>query len=267
MDYGDRFVLTLFAKDPELAAQADRAGIDRVGLDLETLGKEARQGGLATWISDHAEADLPAVAERLTESRLFARCNPIHAESAAEIERLLAAGVRTIMLPWFRTVGEAARFLDLVGGRAHPVLLLETAEAAAIVEQLCRLPGVAEIHVGLNDLRLSLGWASHFHVLVSDLLEHICKVVRDAGVALAVGGVGRAGDKHLPVPSDLVLAQYPRLGAEGALVSRAFFRSGEALDLCDEVRLLRTRLSEYSAMPASWLRERRRELAERVERA
>ncbi|KAB2970742.1 hypothetical protein [Zoogloea sp.] len=264
MTYGERFVLTLFTRDAALAAEADRAGVDRIGVDLERLDKDARQGGLATWISDHSEADLTALAARIPGRRLFARCNPMHAGSEAEIERLLASGVRTIMLPFFRRAAEVERFVGLVAGRAHPVPLLETAEAAADVEALCRIPGLSEVHVGLNDLRLSLGWPTHFHVLVSGLLERLAERILAAGHVLAIGGVGRARDDRLPIPSDLVLAQYPRLGAGGALVSRAFFAGQEVPELAREIPALRQRLDEYAGCSAAWLAARRRELARHV---
>lgn len=264
MSYGEAFVLTLFTRDAAVAIAADRAGVDRIGVDLERLHKDERQGGLATWISDHAETDLATLAGLVSPARLFARCNPIHPGSADEIERLLALGARTLMLPFFRSVDEVARFVDLVGGRAHPVPLLETAEAAALAGAICRIPGLSEIHVGLNDLRLSLGWPTHFHVLVSGLLEALADTILGAGLALAVGGVGRAGDRLLPIPSDLVLAQYPRLGAGGALVSRAFFAGSAPPDLARDIPALRQRLDDYAAASPTWLAARRRELAERV---
>lgn len=215
MTYGERFVLTLCTRDATLAAAADQAGVNRIGVDLERLGKDVRQGGLATWISDHGEADLAMLAAQIPHRRLFARCNPIHAGSKAE------------------------------------------------VDALCRIPGLSEIHVGLNDLRLSLGWPTHFHVLVSGLLEHLAECILGAGHLLAVGG-GRAGDDRLPIPSDLVLAQYPRLGAGGALVSRAFLAGQDAPDLVRDIPRLRQRLDEYAGCSAAWLAARRRELARHV---
>ncbi len=60
MSYGDNFILTLFTNDVELARRADEAGINRIGLDLERIGKAERQQHLKTWISDHEEHELPA---------------------------------------------------------------------------------------------------------------------------------------------------------------------------------------------------------------
>src|SRR5688572_17388105 len=56
------FVLTLWTNDPAVARRADAAGVDRIGLDLETYGKAERQPKqLATWISPHREDQLPAL--------------------------------------------------------------------------------------------------------------------------------------------------------------------------------------------------------------
>lgn len=246
------FTLTLFTNSAGLALEADRAGIDRIGVDLERLGKGLRQGHLATWISDHTERDIELVRPSLRTARLFARCNPIHAGSAAEIDRLVAAGVGVIMLPFFKTTAEAQQFIDLVDGRAHPVLLVETEKAAQSTEVLCLLPGVSEIHFGLNDLRLSLGWRSHFHVLISDMLGDYCQMVREAGITLGIGGLGRAGDNDLPIPSDLVSARIVQLGATSSLVSRAFFREPAPTLLTPEIDKLRAWLAHCSAAGASW---------------
>jgi hypothetical protein len=252
MSYGNDFVLTLFTNDAALASATDRAGVDRIGIDMEQIGKGARQGHLATWISDHAENDLAVVRPALQRAALFARCNPVHAGSRAEIDRLIAAGARVIMLPYFKTTADAETFIGLVDDRAHPVLLVETAEAAAVIADLCRIPGVGEIHIGLNDMRLSLGWPSHFHVLVSDFLVRICDTVLAAGLRLGVGGIGRAGDNDLPVPADLVSAQLPRLGATASLVSRSFFRAPVPVDLGAEFAKLRAWLDACAVRDRAW---------------
>jgi hypothetical protein len=93
--------------------------------------------------------------------------------------------------------------------------------------------------------------------------------IRAAGIRFAFGGIGRAGDDRLPIPSDLVYAQYPRLKADGALISRAFFpRDGTPIDLKIEVERARRRLDAWARKPAherarAWndLRQRARALA------
>lgn len=254
------FTLTLFTNSLARAAEADAAGIERIGVDLESIGKAERQGHLNTWISDHVEGDLVALRPSVRQSRLFARCNPPHPGFEDEIERLLALGANVLMLPYFHRADEARRFVAAVAGRATTVLLIETAPAAALTVELCRIPGVDEIHFGLNDLRLSLGWPSHFHVLVSPELERWCAEVHAACLPCAVGGVGRAGDNDLPIPADLVYAQLARLRATGSLVSRAFFRAWNH-DLTTEVRRARATLKDYSCASRATLDEERSRLA------
>lgn len=261
MSYGSTFVLTLFTASPVLARLADAAGVDRIGIDLETLGKRSRQGHTQTWISDHKMEDLAAIGSSLSRAKLFARCNPIHKDSKWEIDRLIACGATVIMLPYFKTGAEVEQFLLLLDNRAYPVLLVETVEAAAIIPELCRIPGVREIHFGLNDLRLSLGWPSHFHVLTSDLLARLASEVLSADLKLGIGGLGRSGDNRLPIPADLVAAQMPRLHATAALIARSFFQTSPPENLHGEIQRLRASLDTFAAMPAEWLAHKRAELA------
>lgn len=263
MSYGSEFRLTLFTNQPEVASGAGRGGVDRIGLDLERIGKRARQPSGVSWVSDHVEPDLSAVYEVIAPEQRFVRCNPVHDELEGEIDRLIQAGARTIMLPMFRRVADAERFAEAIGGRANAVLLAETKDAAASVTELAHIPGVSEIHVGLNDLHMDLGLGSHFELLTSRYMESLCARLRDTGLPFAFGGIGRALDDSLPVPADLVYAQYPRLGATGALISRVFHgRRGVELDWAEEIRRARQRLDEWhAASPEEW-QTARRELAE-----
>jgi hypothetical protein len=246
------FILTLMTNDLTLAQAADRAGVNRIGIDIERIGKQSRQGHLKTWISHHKEPDLAGLRENLYSASLFARCNPIHAGSQDEIERLINAGASTLMLPYFKTTQEVEQFIRWVDGRAHPVLLLETKEAAEKADEFCKIPGVREIHIGLNDMRLSLGWPSHFHVLASPWIEPLCARVLDAGHRLGIGGMARVGDQTLPVPTELVAARIVGLGARASLISRAFFRDIEPSAMDEEIASLRNWIRHAATQPKSW---------------
>jgi 2-keto-3-deoxy-L-rhamnonate aldolase RhmA len=254
-------VLTLWTNDPAVAARADAAGVDRIGLDLERHGKAQRQHGLGTWISEHREDDLAPVGEALVRADLFARANPVHAGTEAEVHRLVARGVRVLMLPMFETADEVRRFTAAVGGRARVVLLLETAGAADAATEIAALPGVDEVHVGLNDLTLAFGLPNRFDTLGSDRLEQVCGTVRAAGRPLGVGGLGRAGDLALPVAADLVYASLARLGATRALVSRSFLVADEPVEeLRSAIRSARDRLRAWRGAEDSALSRARDEL-------
>ena len=262
-DFGDSFCLTLLTSDPALATAADRAGVDRVGLDFERLDKAARQAGHDTRLSDHSLDDLTRIARRLTRADLFLRIDPVNPQTGSDIEQALARGVKVLMLPFFRTAAEVDRFVRLVDRRARAVILLETAPAALRVREIVRVPGIDEVMLGLNDLRLAFGVASHFEVLASPLLDALAAEVHAAGLALSLGGVARAGDTSLPISPDLVFAQYPRLGARGAWLSRAFGASRDG-DLAAAVAALRRRLTHWALASPQELENARAALARAV---
>jgi citrate lyase beta subunit len=265
---GEDFVLTLWTDDPLLARAADAAGVDRIGVDLETQGKRERQAGLGTWISTHRTGALRELRSVLVRARLFARVNPLHDDTPGEVERLLDLGVGVLMLPMFNTAEEIARFSGIVDGRATVVPLLETARAAEDVARICGVPGLCEIHVGINDLALSLGMKNRFEVLDSELIERVSAAVRDAGLRFGIGGIGRVQDAGLPIPPDLIYAQHARLGARAALLSRAFIHPGTtAAELRAEVLASRARLAHWCTATEAELQEARRALRAAVERS
>ena len=266
MTYGAQFRFTLFTNSPTRAAAADRAGVERIGLDLERIGKAERQQGLGTWISPHVEAELPAVYAAVRAPQRFVRCNPPHPELAAEIERLVAAGAQTIMLPHFHAVAQVVDFVAAVGGRARCVALIETVRAIDQIERLKRIVGLDEIHFGLNDLSLDMGAESPFAMLCNPLLEDACAVLTAEQFPFGVGGIGRPMDTTLPIPSDLIYAQYPRLGASGALLSRVFFRDLSEVELAGQLSLARERLNHWSRQPAAALRAARQALSVQIAR-
>ena len=265
MGYGSEFVLTLFANDPELARRADAAGIDRIGLDLESIGKRERQDPRKAWISDHDESQLEDVKRVLCKAKLFARTNTIHDGSKSEIERVLASGVEVLMLPMFKSAAEVQTFVDVISGRAVVSLLLETAEAVAALEDIVNIDGVDEIHIGLNDLHLSLGLPNHFELLVSPLMEQIADQVHAAGIPFGFGGVGRAEDPSLPISSQLLYPQYPLLGADRALVSRVFLLPDPlGIDIQQEIAAFRLNMDEWHSRPKEELLHARKLLLERA---
>jgi 2-keto-3-deoxy-L-rhamnonate aldolase RhmA len=244
--FGDSFRLTLITDDPVLAAAADQAGVDRVGLDLETIGKAARQAGLDVRMSNHSVTDVGAVARALRRARTFVRINPIHPGSAEEVEAVIEAGAQDVMLPYFHTPEEAETFVRLLDGRARPIVLIETAAALVRAREILEVDGLEEAMLGLNDMRLALGVDSHFQVLASPVAAMVAAEAARAGLAFTVGGVTRHDQPGLPAPPDLVLAQYPRLAATGAWLSRSFMaRANGPAGLAEDVAAIRARLNQW----------------------
>lgn len=260
--FGDSFCLTLITNDAGLAANADRAGVNRIGIDLEYLGKAERQPNPDTRLSRHDWDDLSRISGCVQQADLFVRINPIHAGTEAEIETALELGAKVLMLPSFRTAGEAATFVRAVRSRARASILVEMAPAVVRIREILDVPGIDEVMIGLNDLHLQCGVANHFEVLASPLIDMLAAEVLRKGLPLAIGGVGRAGDTAMPIPTDLVYAQYPRLGATGAWIARSFADSELSPDEFQAVILaLRKRLNHWAAAPIEDLERARAELA------
>ena len=251
----DHFLLTmLWTADPILAARADNAGIDRIGLDLEVRGKAERQRGLGTWVSSHRIDQLRDLRTAVARAELFCRINPINVDSQAEIDQVLAYGVQVLMLPMFTTAAEVEKFVAMIDGRAKAVPLLEHRLAVEEIDRIVSVPGLDCIHVGLTDLALSLNIPNRFALMASALMDRIAAAVHRQGLRLCIGGIGRAFDDSLPIPSDAIYAQYARLNATGALVSRAFFGvEHPAIDVGSEVDRCRQRMAHWRQQGAAEL--------------
>lgn len=256
-----QFILTAITSDSQVVRAAGAAGVERIGIDIERLGKAARQGHIpGARISPHQLEDLRTVAANAGGAEVFARLNPLHPGSRNEVETAIALGARALMLPQFHTAREAEQFVALVHGRATVILLLETPTAIENLPAITAVDGVSEIMVGLNDLHLALGLASHFELVVSDVLPRIAHAVRNAGIRFGFGGVARFDDDSLPVPPDLVLAQYPRLQATSAWLSRSFFHGLPPHQIAPAVRALRQRLDYWRHQSPATLDHKKDEL-------
>ena len=256
------FKLTLLSNDFSLLVQADRAGVDRIGIDIERLGKTQRQANQADpRISHHELSDLRVVMEARLNADVFIRLNPWHSDTRREIDRAISLGATAMMLPYFTSAVEVAAFVDAVAGRASISLLVETAAAAARLHEIVAVPGLSEIMVGLNDLHRTFGLANHFEMLASDLMTSISHTVREAGLRFGFGGVGRPADRSLPVPAELVISQYPRLGATSAWIARSFFTgSSQPISLEAEVAKLRASLRHWFSQSPEVLEQQHAEL-------
>ena len=152
-------MLKLFyiTKDPAVARIAQAAGVDRIFVDMEYIGKAQRQGGMDTVQNHHTVEDVVRLRPVLDQAELLVRVNPVHPGSKEETDRVIAAGADVIMLPMWQSVEEVQQFIRWVDGRAKTLLLLENQAAVDCLDRVLALPGVDEIHIGLNDLSISQG--------------------------------------------------------------------------------------------------------------
>lgn len=101
-----------------VALACERAGVDRIFVDMEYIGKDERQKGLDTVKNHHTVQDVKNIMAVIKKSKLMVRVNPIHNGSVNEINSVIAAGADFIMLPMWKTVEDVKQFLDIVDGRA-----------------------------------------------------------------------------------------------------------------------------------------------------
>jgi len=212
--------LMYITNNPQLAKIAQDAGVDRIWIDLEYKGKEERQKGMNTVKSKHTVEDIYALRPVVTTSQLMVRINPLDNESEKEINEVIKAGADYIMLPMFKTKYEVERFIQLVGGRAKTMLLLETKEAEECLESYVDIDGIDEIHIGLNDLHLSHNKSFMFELLTDGTVDKITKILREHNIRFGFGGIARLGYGMLP--AEHVIAEHYRLGSQMAILSRSF---------------------------------------------
>jgi hypothetical protein len=165
-----------------------------------------------------------------------------------------------------RDAAEVERFASIVRERDEVVLLLETEAAGQRIDDIVTVDGVAEVHVGINDLALSVGARTRFEPLVHGLLDHVSDCVRRAGLRFGIGGIARIDDETLPIPPDLIYAQYVRLGATAALVSRVFVRPDDAAALTQDIARSRQRLAWWQAVDQARLLDAERAFRQAIVR-
>ena len=220
---------------PEIATIVESAGVDRIFIDMEYIGKSIRQGGMDTVQCSHTIEDIRAVKKVLTRAQIMARCNPIHnataeyGSSKEEIDAAIEAGADILMLPYFKTPQEVAEFIRFVDGRAKTLPLVETPEAVACIDQVLEMDGIDEIFVGLNDLSLGYGMKFMFQLLADGTVERLCKKFRAKGIPYGFGGIAALGKGLLP--AERVIAEHYRLGSTCAILSRSFCNTNVITDL------------------------------------
>lgn len=231
--------LMYITNKPAIAQIAEEAGVDWIFLDMEFIGKDARQGGLDTVQNHHTLEDVLTIRKAVTKSKVLVRVNPIHEAIAGypsskdEIDAVINAGADIVMLPFFKTVKEVRQFIDYVNDRADTCLLLETAESAILIDEILKIPGINMIHIGLNDLHLELGMKFMFQLLTDGVVEQLGNKIKEKGIPFGFGGIARLETGMLPGAD--VLKEHVRLGSSMVIVSRSFCNTDVITDI-DEVR-------------------------------
>lgn len=230
--------LMYITKNPDVAQIAEKAGVDWIFVDMEFLGKELRQGGLDTVQNHHTVEDVANIKAALSSAKVLVRVNPLHdtiegyPSSKDEIASVIDAGADIVMLPFFKTVEEVEYFIKIVDGRAKVCLLVETPEAAALLEDIVEVPGIDMIHFGLNDMHLAFGMKFMFQLLADGSVDKWTNIVCRKGIQYGFGGLASLNGGA--VPGRMILKEHYRLGSQMVILSRAFCNADKMTDM-DEV--------------------------------
>lgn len=227
--------LMYITNNTEVAKIAEAAGVDRIFVDMEYIGKSDRQGGMDTVQSHHTVDDVRKIRNAVKNSKIMVRVNPIHnatkeyCSSEDEINAVIEAGADIIMLPYFQSVEEVERFVKIVNGRAIVFPLLESKKAYELVDKILEVDGIDEIHVGINDLSLDLDKKFMFELLADGTVEKLCNKFKEKNIPYGFGGIGRIGSGQLP--SECVIMEHYRLGSSCAILSRSFCNVEQVSDI------------------------------------
>ena len=264
--------LMYITNNPAVARIAADSGVDRIFIDMEVLGKAERQGGMDTVKSNHVPEDIVRVREAVgPDMEIMARVNPMNPNSQAEIDISIENGADVVMLPMWRTVEELRLFIHMVGGRARTMPLLETDTAVEHLEEALKVPGIDQIHIGLNDLHICYHEAFLFQPLADGTVDRLCAALKKAGIPYGFGGVGRPG--HGTLPAEYILGEHVRLGSQYVILSRSFCNADKITDQ-DTVRSLfgegvaniRRLEEEYATWTPDQLMENHRTVASIVDK-
>lgn len=227
--------LMYITNKPQIAEIAESAGVDRIFVDMEYIGKADRQGGMDTVQNHHTLEDVKTIAQTIKKAKLLVRINPIHEKSKdyisseEEIDRAIKNGADILMLPYFKTVREVETFLRFVNGRVKTMLLLETPEAVGVVDDILKLKGIDEIFVGLNDLSLGYGKKFMFELLRDGTVEELCYKIKKANIPYGFGGIAALGKGDLP--AEKIIIEHYRMGSTSVILSRSFCNTNEVKDI------------------------------------
>ena len=244
--------LMYITNDSEIAVIAENSGVDRIFIDMEYIGKTARQGGMDTVQCHHTVEDVRRIKHAIKKAQIMVRVNPLHditdecCSSEEEINAVIDAGADLVMLPYFHGAEDVEQFVKIVSGRARVFPLLESKDALENVDEILEVPGIDEIHIGLNDLSLDLKKKFMFELLADGTVESLCEKFRQKGIPYGFGGIGRLGKGELP--AEYVIKEHYRLGSGCAILSRSFCNANTITDKKEIKRVFDEGIKEIRAL-------------------
>lgn len=220
--------LMIITNNSAIAKEAEEAGVERIFLDFELRGKKERQGGLDTHITDHSFEDIKKIKNHIVQADILTRINPIYENTENEIKKAIDFGTDIIMLPMFKKVNEVEKFIKLVDGQVKTSLLMETAAAMVRARKICQIDEIDEIHIGLNDMHLSMDLDFMFEVLSGGIVEYLSNIFKENNIRWGFGGIAKISEGDLP--AEHILAEHIRLGSQMVILSRTFLERSKTVE-------------------------------------
>ena len=217
---------------PAVAEIADAAGVDRIFVDLEKVGKAERQRGWNSVKSQHSTEDIPKIKAAVRKAQVLVRTDPVFDGLGDELNEVFAGKPDVVMLPYFKTVKEVETFVDLVDGRAKTSILVETKEAAESLDDILSVGGIDEVHIGLNDLSHSYRRRFLFEMLADGTVDRLVETIKKYDIeSYGFGGIAAIGKGLLP--AEWIIPEHYRLGSTCAILSRAFCDTSKITNLSE----------------------------------
>lgn len=218
--------------DIDIAEHCENCKVDIIMIDIERIGKYERQGDVDSVKSDHKLTDIKKIKRVLKNSKIMTRINPYYSGTKKEIDDAIKYGTDIIMLPMFKSKHEVAAVSDIIDGRVEFVPLLETSQAMVRIDDILDISGIDCIHIGLNDLHLSLGLDFMFECISGGIVEYLVKKIKRKNIPYGIGGISRLGTGKLD--AELILSEYCRLGSKQVILSRSFHNRAENIQQLKE---------------------------------
>jgi len=206
------------------------AGVERIMIDLELLDKIKRQEGLDSFITDHTIDDVAKVKSlikhknNLTEKpELMVRINHYNQNSKNEIKEAIKAGADIIMLPFIQNISEVRSTINIIqdiDSNIKFIPLIETIYSFNNLEEICKLPNITEIYLGLNDLHIERKMQFMFELLTDGSVEHFANIANKYNIIFGFGGIAAPNIGAIKAEDLIVIHAY--LGSSMVILGRSF---------------------------------------------
>ncbi len=217
---------------------ASDLGLDAVMVDLEQSDKHRRQCGADTDISTNTLTDL-ATVRASTELPVICRIDGLSEASGDQIERVIDHGADEILIPMVRLPSEVERVLELVDGRGHVGIMVETVEAVAHADELGQFP-LSRAYVGLNDLWIARRSTHRFSAFSDGTIDRVAESFQH--VPFGVAGLTHP-DLGSPLACHHIINELVRLDCDFTFLRRSFFAASELLPAVEVVDAIRAAIS------------------------